>query len=80
MNINLSTRQAVGKLAETNLIKVLREVDGVPGLCVRYFPREVIIKEIASNQVTVTGPEAIKKGYSMSLKDENGVCFIESRS
>lgn len=76
-NINISTKQAVNSLFETNLIKVLKTQDGVPGLVTRFLPREEAISLIKDNVVEVTGPEAIKKGYPFSLKDGEDVYFIE---
>lgn len=79
-NINIPTRQATQRLNDTNLIKVLREVDGVPGLVVRFVPREEMAQMIKDNVCEEVGQESHKKGFCMSLKNGEDVYFIEGRA
>lgn len=79
MNITIPTRQAVQSLAETNLIRVLREIPDKPGLVPRFLPRAEVIRLISENQVQDVGSEAKAKGFTMSLKNEEGVYFIEGK-
>lgn len=79
-NITINTRQAVQSLCETNLIKVLRTQEGVPGLVTRFVPREEVIRMIRDNVVEDVGQESKKKGFGFSLKDQAGdVWFVETK-
>lgn len=78
-DIKINTKQAINSLFETNLIKVLVEIDDVRGLATRYFPRDQIVKIISENTCEFTGNEAVKKGFGMSLENDGKVMFIESK-
>ena len=78
-DITISSRQAVQSLNDTNLILVLREVEGIPGLVKRYLPREEAIALISENKVEMTGDEAKKKNFGMSFKDSETVYFVETK-
>lgn len=76
--INISTRQAVQRLNDTNLIRVLKTGE-VPGLVERFVPREAIVQMIRDNVCEEVGQESHKKGYTMSFKNGEEVYFIEGK-
>lgn len=78
VDISIPTRVAVQKLSDTNLIRVLKTGE-VPGLVERFVPREAIVQMIRDNVCEEVGQESHKKGYVMSLKNDEDVYFIEGR-
>lgn len=75
--IRISRKEAVRKLNDSNLIKVLKTEDGVCGLVPRFLPRAEVVQMINENVMEDVGQESKKKGFVMSLQNKEGVVFIE---